>query len=73
MPRPTRRPLASSAADIDRKEIERRAREAAMPAKTEEKGRWPFSPGDAAKDESPRSAGPEGAHKDKAGSAGSMP
>jgi hypothetical protein len=54
MPRSPRRPLASRAPDIDRKAIEQRAREAAMPAPVEEKGRWPFPLKDIAGD-SPRS------------------
>jgi hypothetical protein len=67
MPRPSRRPLASNAPDIDRKEIERRAREAATPAPTEVKGRWPFAPKDAAKDDSPRSANPDDSQLVKSG------
>jgi hypothetical protein len=43
MPRITRRPLIGVPANIDRKEIERRAREATQPAPLEKQGRWPFS------------------------------
>lgn len=47
MPRFARRPLIAGPIDFDRKEIERRAREATQPAMPEKKKCWPFSINDA--------------------------
>ena len=42
MPRSTRGPRPASSATEDRKAIEQRARDAAVPFAPEKKGQWPF-------------------------------
>ena len=42
MPRSTRGPRPASSATEDRKAIEQRARDAAIPFAPEKKGQWPF-------------------------------
>lgn len=73
MPRQVRRPLASSATDIDRQAIEQRARQAAMPAPIEEKGHWPFPVKDVEKDALPQDSDKTCAEHDAAGDSETSP